>query len=175
MPLHGLRVAVEIDNGIVAPDTDTIATVLAAADALTGAGARVDEAPLPPGGHELTHEVWRSYGGDRSSLELYRLFRRWDRYRSAMLHWLDDWDAILCPVYPTAAHPHGEPVDDGVSYTTPFSLTGWPCAVVRCGTSAAGLPIGVQIGAGPWHDGVALALAAALEAALGGYRPPDLP
>jgi Asp-tRNA(Asn)/Glu-tRNA(Gln) amidotransferase A subunit family amidase len=32
-----------------------------------------------------------------------------------------------------------------VSYTTPYSLAGWPCMVVRCGTAPKGLPIGVQV------------------------------
>ncbi len=77
-----------------------------------------------------------------------------------MLRWLGGRDAIQCPVYPTAAHLHGQPVEDGLSYTTPVSLTGWPCAIVRCGTSAEGLPVGVQLVAGPWRDDIALALAA---------------
>jgi amidase len=51
-------------------------------------------------------------------------------------------------------------------------MAGWPCAVVRCGTSAEGLPIGVQVVAPAWRDDLALALAARLEAALGGWRPP---
>lgn len=105
---------------------------------------------------------------------MYRILRRWDAYRSGMLRWLADWDAILCPVYPTAAHRHGEAIPGGVSYTTPYSLTGWPCAVVRCGTSPDGLPIDVQIVAGPWRDHVALAVAGALESALGGFRPPAI-
>jgi amidase len=54
------------------------------------------------------------------------------------------------------------------SYTTSHSLTGWPAATVRCGTSSDGLPIGVQVAAHPWRDDVALAL----ETALGGYSEP---
>jgi amidase len=173
--VQGLRVAVHYDNGVVTPSTDTIATVRAAADALAASGVMIEQADLPAGGHELTLEIWRSYDGDRSSLALYRLLRRWDAYRSAMLRWLKDWDGILGPVYPTPAHVHGEAIVDGVSYTTPYSLTGWPCAVVRCGTSREGLPIDVQLIAGPWRDDLALALAATIEATLGGYRPPTLP
>ena len=45
------------------------------------------------------------------------------------------------------------------SYTIAFNATGWPGAVVRCGTSAEGLPIGVQAVAHPWRDNVALAVA----------------
>jgi amidase len=172
--LHGLRIAVQYDNGIVSPAPDTIATVRAAADALADAGAIVEEASHPAGGHELTRAIWDSYDGEVTSLEVYRILRRWDAYRSEMLQWLGDRDGILCPVYPTAAHAHGEPIRGGVSYTTPYSLTGWPCAVVRCGTSREGLPIDVQLVTGPWRDDLALALAGALEPALGGYRPPSI-
>ncbi len=172
--IQGLRIAVYYDNGLVAPAPDTIATVRAAADALAASGVTVEETRHPTGGHELTQEIWRSYDGDVSSLDVYRLLRRWDAYRSEMLRWLTDWDGILCPVYPTAAHVHGRPIRGGVSYTTPYSLTGWPCAVVRCGTSTDGLPIDVQLVTGPWRDDLALALAGALESALGGYRPPSM-
>ena len=51
------------------------------------------------------------------------------------------------------------------SYTLPFSLCGWPCMVVRAGTSAEGMPIGVQIAARPWREDVALAIGQAVEAA----------
>ena len=81
------------------------------------------------------------------------------------------FDVILSPVFPTAAPPHGQ-VENLTSYTTPHNLSGWPAATVRCGTSADGLPIGMQVAAHPWRDDVALACAAALEAALGGYVPP---
>jgi amidase len=89
-----------------------------------------------------------------------------------MLRWMGEWDGLICPVYPTPAHLHGGLDRNGLSYTTPYSLTGWPCVVVRCGTSAEGLPIGVQVVAGPWRDGVALRVAAALERALGGFVAP---
>ena len=53
-------------------------------------------------------------------------------------------------------------------------MTGWPCTVVRCGTSPDGLSIGVQVIAPPWRDDLALALAAHLETTLGGWHPPPL-
>src|SRR5690242_562393 len=37
-------------------------------------------------------------------------------------------------------------------------ITGWPAAVVRRGTSADGVPIGVQVSARPWQDATALAV-----------------
>ena len=52
-----------------------------------------------------------------------------------------------------------EQATEGFAYTYSYSLTGWPAAVVRCGTSPEGLPIGVQIVAPPWREDVALAFA----------------
>ena len=43
-----------------------------------------------------------------------------------------------------------------------FNLTGWPAAVVRCGTASEGLPIGVQIVGPPWREDVVLAVARSL-------------
>jgi amidase len=173
--LDRLRVAVHTDNDLAAPTPETVATVQAAADALAAAGAAVQEARPPGDGHALTIEIWASYGPGVSSRALYDLLRRWDRYRARLLGFMAAYDAILCPTYPGPATPHGgtsSPAHErGVSYTTPYSLAGWPCTVVRCGTAPQGLPIGVQVVARPWHDDVALALAGRLEAALGGWQP----
>jgi amidase len=46
--------------------------------------------------------------------------------------------------------------------------------VVRCGTSADGLPIGVQVVARPWREDVALAAAHYLEVMFGGWERPLL-
>ena len=58
----------------------------------------------------------------------------------------------------------------GFSYTMTHNLTGWPAAVVRCGQTAAGLPIGVQIAAHPWREDVALRIAGRLEELCGGWQ-----
>ena len=50
------------------------------------------------------------------------------------------------------------------------SLLRAPAAVVPCGTSTEGLPIGVQIVGRPFHDDEVLAVATALEAAFGHWR-----
>ena len=171
--VRGLRVAAHTDNGLHTPTPETVAAVEAAAEALGGA-----EAATPPrGGHELTIDVWRSYGDEMTAADLYALLRRWDAYRAAMLAWFEAYDLIVCPVFPDPARRHGDmnrPGMDPTSYTTPYSLTGWPAATVRAGTSPEGLPIGVQLVARPGRDDVALGAARAVEAALGGYRPPAL-
>ncbi len=106
---------------------------------------------------------------------LQRYWAEWDRYRAEMFAFFQQYDAILCPVYTQPALRHGASVDDenfrGFSHTMAYNLTGWPAAVVRCGESASGLPIAVQIVAHPRREEVALAIAARLEQAFGGWRP----
>jgi amidase len=110
---------------------------------------------------------------------VYGLPRRWAGFRSEMLAFMRNWDVIICPVAGVPAVPHGTSVDFRatmlLSYTVPYSLTGWPVVVVRGGASPEGLPIGVQVVARPWREDVALAVAEQLETALGGWQPPHLP
>ena len=98
-----------------------------------------------------------------------------DRFRAGMFAFLEEFDAILSPVCAQAALPHGGSIEErtfrGFSYTMTHNLTGWPAAVVRCGQTSAGLPIGVQIAARPWREDVALSVAAYLESAFGGWQP----
>ena len=173
--LRGLRIALQTDDGLSSPTPETVATVEDAAAALRAAGAAVEPADPPGGGHELTIEIWRSYGGALDSAGLYRLLRRWDKFRGRMLAFADRYDLLLAPVFPEPARRHGDmnrPGElDPTSYTTPHSLTGWPAATVRCGSSPEGLPIGVQLVARPWRDDVALAAALRLERELGGWKP----
>jgi amidase len=90
-----------------------------------------------------------------------------DAFRDRISAFLEDYDALLSPVAAQPAVPHGSTLDDavfrGFSYTMTHNLTGSPAAVVRCGTSREGLPIGIQIAAHPWREDVALALAKAVE------------
>ena len=111
-----------------------------------------------------------------SGPELADLLARLDTWRSGMLSFMEDYDAILSPTWATPAVPHGTVLDGWpwVSFTLHHNLTGWPAAVVRAGTSSGGLPIGVQIAARPWREDVALVLAHRVEEALGGWKPPPL-
>lgn len=177
VPLSELRVAVQTDNGIKTPTSETKDTIATAASTLEKIGASVQETRTPPGGHELTHEVWRSYAGEMRSDQLYSVMRRWDLYRREMMSFFEDFDVILCPVFDTPAPKHGivEVDGEGVSYTTPYSLTDSPSVVVRCGTSDEGMPIGLQIVTAPWRDDVGLAVAMMFERVLGGWSPPPTP
>jgi amidase len=104
------------------------------------------------------------------------LCERADRIRGRLLAWAADVDLIVCPVMPQAAIRHGESNAAwfGDTYSDVHNLTGWPAVVVRAGSTADGLPIGVQLVARPWQEHVALAAAAEIEHALGGWRPPRL-
>ncbi len=162
---------------ICEPTPETAETVRAAAAALAEAGVELEET-LPPAEGDLTVRIWRSYGGKMRTGELYRVLRDWDLYRREMLVFLERFDLLVCPVFACPARAHGGTskldLREALSYTTPYSLTGWPCAVVRCGWSADRLPIGVQLVARPWHDHVALAAAAYLEQAFGGWETPPV-
>lgn len=99
-----------------------------------------------------------------------------DRFRSGMLQWMRSYDAVLAPAAVSAARTREWEPPEGVraNYAGAYNLAGWPGAVVRCGTAADGMPIGVQVLAVPWREDIALAVAAALERALGGWKPPPL-
>jgi amidase len=99
-----------------------------------------------------------------------------DTYRIDMLTFMADYDVIVGPAMPTPAKPHhhGLVEINDFSHLMVHNLTGWPAAVVRCGTSNDGLPIGVQVVARPWQDVTALAVVGHLEKAFGGWRPPVL-
>jgi len=150
-------------------DAETAAVVAEAAAVLDAV-----EAEPPRGGHEITIEVWRSYGGGMDALDLYRLLRRWDAFRTEMLAFMERFDVLITPVFPEPARRHGEMEQDPdpTFFTTPHSLTGAPAATVRAGTSAGGLPIGVQLIAKPWREDIALEAARRIEQALGGYSRP---
>jgi amidase len=170
--VRGLRVACYADDGTAPPTPETAQAVQDAARALADSGAVVEETrpPDPDQVWDITMRYWRS--AELTGEEIERLMRDWDRFRSAMLRFVERYDLILCPVADEPAVPHG--AQTNVIYCLPSSLTGYPSAVVRAGTSPEGLPIGVQVVALPWREDVALAAAARIETALGGWRPPPL-
>jgi amidase len=182
-----LRVAYYTHHAEAQPTLETAETCRQAARALADCGARVKEA-LPPRIEEayfITRQYWQrpeSASAEEwvpqgdfslSSEEVARNLFMWDRFRRALITFMADYDAILTPAAELPAMPHGENAG-GIPYTLAYSLAGYPCAVVRGGTSPEGMPIGVQVVARPWRDDVALAAAQELEKALGGWQPPRL-
>jgi aspartyl-tRNA(Asn)/glutamyl-tRNA(Gln) amidotransferase subunit A len=80
-------------------------------------------------------------------------------------------DAIVAPVSPFPAFRIGEKVSDPVSmylsdiYTITGSLAGIPCMSVPCGSTAAGLPVGMQILTRHFDESTMFRLADAFEKA----------
>ena len=204
-----LRVAMHTDNGIMAPTPETAEAVRAAARCLVDAGVHVDEecpGPVAQASH-LFGGLFRGDGGawvqrllDKAgtaeaspavqrrlnpnealdTASFTALLEELDSYRSAMLAFIRQYDAILCPTCAFPATGHGvttydESTRGGFSYTSAYNMTGWPGTVVRGGESPEGLPIGVQVVARPWREDVSLALAKVVEDGLGGWKRPSLP
>jgi amidase len=168
--LDGLRVAWYTDDGMARPTPAIAAAVKAAARALDAVGCIVSE-ERPPALSEA-YQVTLAYWG-RKHMNHGRMTERWDAFRTSVLKFMARFDLVLSPVTPNVApllrdRPAG---DHQLSYTVPYSLSGNPCVVVRAGTSPENLPIGVQVVAPNWHDGVALKAARAIERRLGGWRP----
>jgi len=117
---------------------------------------------------------WVRFDEALSGAKLTAMVERADTIRSRMLGWMDDVDVIVCPAMPQPAILHGGSTDPafGDTYSDVHNLTGFPAVVVRGGTAPGGLPIGVQLVAGPWREDVALAAARVVEAASGGWQPP---
>ena len=200
--VRDLRVAFFTDNGIKSPSPDTVSTVRAAAGVLADHGVSVTE-DRPQGvsdaerlwyslyladGGAWIRQLIRAAGTEHMSSaldwmqtaqpvslpEFTQELSRWNVYRSEMLAFMEPYDVLLCPVSATPATRHDDPDGPDFTYTFAHNLTGWPGAVVRCGTSAEGLPIGVQIVAHPWREDVALAVAHYLETNLGGWQSPSV-
>jgi amidase len=198
--VRDLRVAFFTDNGIKSPSPDTVSTVRAAASVLADHGVSVTEDRpqgvsdaerlwyslyLADGGawiRQLIHAAgtehmssaldWMQTAQPVSLTEFTQEMSRWNSYRGEMLAFMEPYDVLLCPVSATPATRHDDPDGPDFTYTFAHNLTGWPGAVVRCGTSAEGLPIGVQLVAHPWREDVALAVAHYLETNLGGWQSP---
>ena len=137
---------------------------------------RLIEAAGTPGWGSYATRDWISPTVALRGEELTALIERADAIRARLLHWVQDVDLIVCPAMPQPAIRHGESSAPwfGDTYSDVHNLTGWPAVVVRGGTSAEGLPIGVQLTAPPWREDLALAGARIVEAASGGWQAPTL-
>jgi aspartyl-tRNA(Asn)/glutamyl-tRNA(Gln) amidotransferase subunit A len=109
---------------------------------------------------------------DQSLEEYYaKVFARYE-FRERMRAFFDSFDLLLSPTLPVPAFDVGLNVPpqipeaniiSWVAYTYPFNLTGYPAASVPAGFTSDGLPVGLQIVAGPLREVDIFAASAAVE------------
>jgi Asp-tRNA(Asn)/Glu-tRNA(Gln) amidotransferase A subunit family amidase len=116
--------------------------------------------------------------------ELLNAWMERDQLVIGLAEQMEKFPVLLCPVCAVPAFRHGERAWtingqsvsylDAMSYTPWFNLMGNPGVVVPVGRSPEGLPIGVQVVARLHEEEVALAVAAQIEQAGGGWQAPPL-
>nr|CAD7439051.1 unnamed protein product [Timema bartmani] len=95
-------------------------------------------------------------------------------FKKKLTEVLGDNGVFLCPTHPTAAYYHGQSFTRtaGIMYSMIFNVLGLPSTHVPMGLNKKGLPIGIQVVAGPHQDRLCLAVAEVLEQEFGGWVPP---
>jgi len=114
-------------------------------------------------------------GGSVRTAEYIQARRELENIRREIESIFDEVDAILTPTVPISLPVIDdltrEPAKlreveiDTLRNTRPFNVLGLPTISVPCGFTQAGLPIGLQISAAPWHEDIVLALAHSYEQA----------
>ena len=171
LPLNDLQIAYFPFDPASLVTSSVSNAVGTAAQALARAGAQVVEnRPLDlVGGARDLDRGWRRMAASRGQ-DVVDLLHIWDLYRSNMLQYIRYYDAILCPAAHHTAPPIGVRDNQRFDYTVPFSLTGYPAAVVPVAEDENGLPVAVQIVSHPWREDIVLALSQALEMEFGGWQ-----
>ncbi len=143
---------------------------------------------LYQGKEELMGPLIRALAPQVRPLGLQQYVSIWferDLLRTSVINEMARYPVILAPVaaVPAFGHGHrggfrvnGQEIEypKAFSYCQAYNLLGLPAAVVPCGRSPEGLPIGVQVVGRPWEEETVLAVAALLEQELGGYQRPPL-
>ena len=158
-------------------------------DLLRGAGRTIVNA-IPP---QILPDGPIAYGVLRGitlsmSDYLYTLTQR-DSFTHQIETFLAPWDAWICPVTPGPAFTHRStqswvrsPLEVGqqkipywtwgMSYTSPFNLTGNPVVTLPIAISETGLPIGLQLVGKRWQDEHLLAIAQQMSDVIGEMQIP---
>ena len=100
--------------------------------------------------------------------------RQLDVLREEILSLLGPNGVLIQPTFPRVAPRHGAPLYRfwEAGYTGVYNALGLPVTQVPTGLDAQGLPTGVQVVGAPGDDVRTVAVALALEEALGGWVPP---
>ncbi|WP_326672440.1 amidase [Streptomyces sp. NBC_01257] len=162
-----LRAAHSPGLGYADVDPEVAAVVRGAVRRLTAAGV----VRLVDGGCELLDPgaAWQAVRSGEVPRSLAELRRENDRRLDAFFA---DTPLLLTPVTPNRPHGHDGP---GGLYSTAltwaFNLSGHPAASVPAGFTPDGCPVGLQLVARRGADAALLAMARAVEDALGPLRP----
>ncbi len=171
LPLRDLTIAYFDFDPASLVTSSVSRAVGASAQALARSGAQVVEnRPLDlVGGARDLDRGWRRLAASRGQ-DVVELLHVWDLFRTNLLQYIRYYDAILCPAAHHVAPLIGVRDSQRFDYTVPFSLTGYPAAVLPVAKDDDGLPLAVQIVSHPWREDVVLALAQALEQEFGGWQ-----
>jgi aspartyl-tRNA(Asn)/glutamyl-tRNA(Gln) amidotransferase subunit A len=203
-PDRPLRVGWLVEPGFGPIDAEVAATVQKAAEALHGAGCVVEPVHIPALERENALDIfWKLHvmevkpafaevtaghedemfsiskamlaTPDTAFADFVLAEQAAERLKDGFAEYFQRYDALLCPVLPIAAQPHGisELVINGqtvpaahmLSATVPLNVTGLPGLSIRFGTSREGLPIGVQLVSNWLAESTILHLASLLETA----------
>ena len=168
------RTYIQLLNGVMG--TGFPAEVLANAEATAPTLAKSDDSQASNSlrGLALRHREWLSLNERRT------------RLRAQWASWFREYDALLCPIMPTAAFPHdhremnsrtmrinGKDESYFQLFWAGLAVNAYlPGAVAPAGRTRGGLPVGLQI-MGPYlEDRTPVAIAALLTDVLGGFTPP---
>jgi aspartyl-tRNA(Asn)/glutamyl-tRNA(Gln) amidotransferase subunit A len=97
-----------------------------------------------------------------------------ERFRREVARLFAEYDVLVCPTVPAAAHPHGSsklhiggrevPARNALRATVPFDLSGSPAVSLPFGWTSDGLPLAVQVVGRHLDEPTVLRVASALEA-----------
>uniref|UniRef100_A0A8C9DMD4 fatty acid amide hydrolase n=1 Tax=Prolemur simus TaxID=1328070 RepID=A0A8C9DMD4_PROSS len=104
--------------------------------------------------------------------EKYKKFKAVEEsLRKELVEMLSDDGVFLYPSHPTVAPKHHVPLTRpfNFAYTGIFNVLGLPVTQCPLGLNAEGLPLGIQVVAGPFNDHLTLAVAQYFEKTFGGW------
>ena len=123
--------------------------------------------------------AWADSAAGMTGTEVFHASQQFHLVRVATVKATSAFDYVVSPVAPHAAFaaewasPTNDPMRplEHIGYTVPFNMSEQPAASINCGTTALGLPIGLQIAGARFDDLGVLQLARAFEQIRDAQRP----
>ncbi len=187
--LPDLRVATYTHHAGAEPTPETAETCRKVARLLSGLGARVEET-LPPRIEEAAPHhapatgnglspprqptTWQAGRSSSTSLEMEQHLFEWDRFRRALVGFMEAFDVILTPAAEQPAARLTERRVAGFRTQYPIASPAGPVSSCALARPRKGCPSGCRSSPAPWREDVALAVSHAIEGAFGGWQPPEL-